>query len=126
VETNENNCVVALKTNQKAKYGIIEKIFKHSQVSPQNSISSNTWLVVRPLLPVPAGEEILKGLVGADYKTGLSLRRIDQSNCPAVFHVDEILAHCAWMEYKVDDLTAAGAKVTDLSQHYVAVVCLER
>ncbi|KNZ54367.1 hypothetical protein VP01_2964g6 [Puccinia sorghi] len=85
METNENNCVVALKTNRNANYGIIENIFKHSQVSPQKVVTTNTWLTVTPLVPVAPAEDTLKGLYA--YDMGLALRRIDRST-RLVFHME--------------------------------------
>jgi hypothetical protein len=117
MKKNENNCVVALKPNLKASYGIINEIFQHSRVTPSNVALTDTWVAIRPLIPVP-----LKGDPFAqfsDYSIYLSLRRIDHSNI-FVFHISEILAHCAWMEYK------PGEAISGITENCIALVCLDR
>ncbi|POW08127.1 hypothetical protein PSTT_07764 [Puccinia striiformis] len=52
-ETNRNNAVIALKPNAPLKYAVIKNIFRHTRSASDGSRSSDTWLVVQPLAPVP-------------------------------------------------------------------------
>jgi hypothetical protein len=105
MKTNDENCVIELKPNLQAKYGMIKSIFTHSRRPPgAPGTVTDTWLVIHPLTPVPATHNPFNQLKQYDA-IGTSLRRLEDSQVHVV-HLEEIEASCAWIKYKAGELSA--------------------
>ncbi|POW21863.1 hypothetical protein PSHT_01968 [Puccinia striiformis] len=118
-ESNKNNCVVSLKPNTLATHGIIHGIFKHSRVTPNKVHLTDTWLIIKPLSPVSSTIDQPFAQLGS-YNIGLSLRKIEKNTTKCILHIDEVLAHCAWIKYKSGELTHK------IDYNCMALVCLDR
>ncbi|KAI7948522.1 hypothetical protein MJO29_010187 [Puccinia striiformis f. sp. tritici] len=102
MKTNKSNCVVELKSNSPAKYGMIKMIFTHLRTPPGLHPVSSTWLAVHPLIPVPSNTNPFAQLKKYD-SLGVALRRVEYSQEHIVL-LDDVLAQCAWMTYKPEEL----------------------
>ncbi|POW22367.1 hypothetical protein PSHT_01289 [Puccinia striiformis] len=105
MKTNKSNCVVELKSNSPAKYGMIKMIFTHLRTPPGLHPVSSTWLAVHPLIPVPSNTNPFAQLKKYD-SLGVALRRVEYSQEHIVL-LDDVLAQCAWMTYKPEELGPA-------------------
>ncbi|MBW0478120.1 hypothetical protein O181_017835 [Austropuccinia psidii MF-1] len=100
---NPSNSIVALKGNAPCHVGIISQIFKHVCHLQDKSICSDMWLVITPLVSLP--NSIANPFAHLNtYCLGLSLRVSDDKQ-QYVIHVDEVLAHCAWLKYKPHEVS---------------------
>lgn len=123
IKKNKNNSVVALKSNTRVADGIIEHIFQHRWVTPNQRFHTDTWFAIKPLALVPSFDHSHTLAQLENYAIGLKLWRIPESRLLAksiVFHSSEILAHCAWMRY---DAMKINRKI---DYETYAVVCLDR
>ncbi|KAI7948526.1 hypothetical protein MJO29_010191 [Puccinia striiformis f. sp. tritici] len=118
MKTNKSNCVVELKSNSPAKYGMIKMIFTHLRTPPGLHPVSSTWLAVHPLIPVPSNTNPFAQLKKYD-SLGVALRRVEYSQEHIVL-LDDVLAQCAWMTYKPEELGPGMAFET------TAIVSLNR
>ncbi|KAI9602999.1 hypothetical protein H4Q26_002309 [Puccinia striiformis f. sp. tritici PST-130] len=102
MKTNQSNYVVKLKPNSPARYGTIEMIFTHLRTPSGLHPVSSTWLAVHPLIPVPSNTNPFAQLKKYDL-LGVALRRVEYSQEHIVL-LDDVLAQCAWMTYKLEEL----------------------
>ncbi|KAA1126574.1 hypothetical protein PGTUg99_028445 [Puccinia graminis f. sp. tritici] len=102
MKTNKSNCVVKLKPNSPAMYGMIKTIFTHLRTPPGLQPVPDTWLAVHPLIPVPSNTDPFAQLKKYD-SLGVALRRVEYSQ-EHIVHLDDIVAQCAWMTYKPGEL----------------------
>ncbi|PLW33786.1 hypothetical protein PCASD_19920 [Puccinia coronata f. sp. avenae] len=118
MKKNNSNSLIKLKTGLTTNYGMIKNIFSHSRTVPGQPTVTNPWLAIHPLTPVPNKQNPLFQL--KNYEAiNVALRRLDSSQ-EHVIHVDEVLAQCAWITYKPEELG------TDLPFETMAVICLDR
>ncbi|KAI7949853.1 hypothetical protein MJO28_008674, partial [Puccinia striiformis f. sp. tritici] len=102
MKTNQSNYVVKLKPNSPARYGTIEMIFTHLRTPSGLHPVSSTWLAVHPLIPVPSNTNPFAQLKKYEL-LGVALRRVEYSQEHIVL-LDDVLAQCAWMTYKLEEL----------------------
>ncbi|MBW0567838.1 hypothetical protein O181_107553 [Austropuccinia psidii MF-1] len=119
VENNTCNSIVKNKSHfNNVHYGLITRIFKHTQRFPNQDSIIDVWLAVHPLVQ----NTVLRKTPFShleDYYLQLDLRILEIERI-YVIHFDEILADCAWIRYNTCEIRH------DIAMETIALVCLDR
>ncbi|POW06640.1 hypothetical protein PSHT_10344, partial [Puccinia striiformis] len=100
-------------------FGRINQIFKHKRVILEKQTLTNVWLVVcsqfchiPPNIPHP-----FTSLVTYNLQVDLCYL---ETHKPQVIHIDEAIAHCAWIHYQAKEISTA------FDQDCIALVSLDQ
>ncbi|KNF02803.1 hypothetical protein PSTG_04088 [Puccinia striiformis f. sp. tritici PST-78] len=100
-------------------FGRINQIFKHKRVILEKQTLTNVWLVVcsqfchiPPNIPHP-----FTSLVTYNLQVDLCYL---ETHKPQVIHIDEAIAHCAWIHYQAKEIS------TTFDQDCIALVSLDQ
>ncbi|MBW0479632.1 hypothetical protein O181_019347 [Austropuccinia psidii MF-1] len=119
-QSSPDNSVVCLKPSRSGQLvGFIDQIFKHRRFTQSKQVRIDTWLVVKPFPPVPPTFQN-PFLPLYKYDTNLQFCLFTtQDQDQVVVQLDQILAHCAWIEYAPHEISA------ELDLATVALTCLD-
>jgi hypothetical protein len=118
-EANLNNSIIAVNSTfpKLIHFARIERIFTHIRTTTTSEQITDTWLMVKPLPPIPPKDDIFNHVNQPDLQLSL---RLPVSHEEYVINIKDAVAHCAWIDYK------AGELVSQIKYPVVALVSLDR
>lgn len=101
---NDSVVQVDLGPNGAMSYGRIISIFTHRRIPVgKKDPVDDTWVVFQPFLPVPPSKpNCFLALDEPDLQAYLRLNILSE---PSIIHINQIVSHCAWIEYKAGEIT---------------------
>lgn len=103
---NKNDSVVQVKSNigGNFSFGRILSIFVHRRLPVGQKIPiDDTWVILQHFLPVPPSKpNCFLALGEPDLQAHLRLNMLGE---PCIIHLNQIVSHCAWIEYQSCEIT---------------------
>lgn len=101
----KNNSVVQVNLGPDGtiSFGTIQSIFIHRRLPVGQKVPiDDTWIVIQYFLPVPPSKpNCFLALKEPDVQAYL---RLDSLSEPSIIHINQIVSHCAWIEYKAGEI----------------------
>ncbi|WAQ90905.1 hypothetical protein PtA15_13A305 [Puccinia triticina] len=119
---NGKNSVVLLKSELpiQLRFARIESIFTHQRPIPDGKDIIETWLMVKPFPPLPQADDNPFNRL-KDFEMQATVRLpVDVDNEGHLINIQDVVAHCAWVEYK------SGELAPNLKTPTVAMVSVDR
>ncbi|KAI9603569.1 hypothetical protein KEM48_000869, partial [Puccinia striiformis f. sp. tritici PST-130] len=119
MKDNPNNSVISIDTQfpKLIHFAQIETIFTHRRTTNKGQLM-DTWLKVKPFAPLPS---TIRDVFAQLDQPHLQLHlRLPVSDEEYIINIKDIVAHCAWIEYK------AGELVSSIRIPTTAMVVLDR
>jgi hypothetical protein len=119
--SNRKNSVISVKPDVPAQihFSRIEAIFTHHQTSGTGERLTDTWLKVKGFRPLPhSNQDPYTWISNPEVQAALQLQ-INNTDPDYIISINDIVAHCAWIEYQSGKLTPK------LNKPVVALVCVD-